>query len=332
MSRTAGASIHTRIPSPARARAALTRRGFLAGAAAALLPATAGCRCAGSPAGTGPGRGDGPDEPVAPPWHQLDFAPSGLYSEPGRALVSLPDGAAGLPIVIALHGRGETRSLDAGARGFRDDYGVDRVDGRLRAPPITADDLLGFTNDRRLAQINASLAAEPYRGVVLACPYAPDLRDRTPAGAAPYGRFLADVLLPRVREKAGAQPAPERTGIDGVSMGGRLALWVGFQRAETFGAVGAMQPALRVDEAASVAALARDARAKNPGLRIRLLSSEGDPFLPAVRATSEKMREAGVDHDLVVVPGPHDYAWNRGPGCAEMLLWQERVLRGLPSF
>lgn len=316
----------------------LTRRGFLAGAAAAALPAAAGCRCAGgspsggasgAPGGDGSGAGQGE---LAPPWRQLSFEPSAVYPEPGRALVSAPEGAATLPVVVALHGRGETRSLDVGARGFKDFYGVDRVDGRLRAPPITREDLLGFTNEARLAQINASLAAEPYRGVVLVCPFAPDLKDRSPSGAEPFGRFVTGVLLPKAREAAGAVAGPERTGIDGVSMGGRLALWIGFRFPEMFGAVGAMQPALRVEEAEGVAALAAEARAKNPKLRIRLLSSEGDPFLAAVKAASAKMREAGVEHDLVVVPGPHNYEWNKGPGCAEMLLWQERALRGLRSF
>jgi hypothetical protein len=262
----------------------------------------------------------------------LSFEPSPAYAEAERALVLVPEGAAALPIVVALHGRGESgRGLEAGARGFRDDYGVDRSDGRLRAPPITKADLLGFASDERLAKINASLAAQPYRGVVLACPYAPDLHDRSPAGAEPFGRFVVERLLAAAREKAGASPSVERTGIDGVSMGGRLALWVGFGSAEAFGAVGAMQPALRVEEAANVAALARAAREKNPKLRIRLLSSEGDPFLAAVKAASAKMNEAGVAHDLVIVAGPHSYEFNRGPGNVELLLWQERALRGLPS-
>jgi hypothetical protein len=30
----------------------------------------------------------------------------------------------------------------------------------------------------------------------------------------------------------------------------------------------------------------------------------------------------------LVVPGPHDYPFNRGPGAIEMLLWHDRVLRG----
>ena len=319
--------------SPPR-RDLLSRRDLLAGAAALALPSAAGCRCAGGPTASstiGDGAPPSAQPAVAPPWHELSFDPSPIYAEQERALVLVPEGAAALPVVVALHGRGETRSLDIGARGFRDFYGLDRIDGRLRAPPITRDDLLGFTNDERLSHINASLAAAPYRGVVLACPYAPDLRDRSFAGAEPFGRFVTEVLLPKAREEAGAPASPERTGIDGVSMGGRLALWIGLRFPEAFGAIGAMQPALKANEAGEVARLAASARSRNAKLRIRLLSSEGDPFLDAVKATSEAMRALSVAHDLVVVPGPHNYDWNRGPGCAEMLLWQERALRGLPS-
>lgn len=311
-----------------RSHLVLSRRDLLAGAAALSIPALAtSCQCSGGRAPTQTSHG-----PVVPPWREISFDPTPAYPEAERALVLVPEGAASLPVVVALHGRGESgRGLDAGARGFRDDYGLDRVDGRLRAPPITREDLLGFTTDQRLAQINASLASSPYGGVVLACPYAPDLRDRTFAGAEPFGRFVVETLVPKAREAAGAPANPERTGIDGVSMGGRLALWIGLRFPEAFGAVGAMQPALREGEADEVAKLAVAARAKNPKLRLRLLSSEGDPFLAAVKAVSAKLRESGVTHDLVIVPGPHDYAFNRGPGCAEMLLFQERALRGLPS-
>jgi hypothetical protein len=41
------------------------------------------------------------------------------------------------------------------------------------------------------------------------------------------------------------------------------------------------------------------------------------------------MKSAGVPNVLVVVPGPHDYPFNRGPAVYEMLLHHDRVLRGL---
>lgn len=111
-------------------------------------------------------------------------------------------------------------------------------------------------------------------------------------------------------------------------MGGRLALLVGLTRPDVFGAVGALQPAMKATEGAMFSALAGDAMKKNEIL-LRLVSSEADPFLSAIRATSETMRADGVTHEMLVVPGHHNYAWNRGPGGVEMVLWHERVLRGL---
>lgn len=270
-----------------------------------------------------------PARQVAPPWRDEVFAGDGGVHQ--RALVFTPGGAGEepLPLVVALHGRGESgRGLEVGARAWRDDYGLEEVERRLRAPPIVAADLGGFTTPDRLGRINASLAAAPYRGIAVACPYAPDLPDKSAAGSAGFARFVIEELLARARGNRAAPPDRRATGIDGVSMGGRLALLVGLGHPEVFGRVGALQPALRVDEARAFAALARDAR-KRADFALRLVSSEGDPFLPAVRALSARLVDEGVEHDLVVTPGPHDYAWNRGPGAAELLLWHERVARGL---
>jgi enterochelin esterase-like enzyme len=118
------------------------------------------------------------------------------------------------------------------------------------------------------------------------------------------------------------------TGIDGVSMGGRLALLVGLSRPDVFGAVGALQPALKASEGPMISELARAAMAKHP-VQLRLVSSEADPFLPAIRAVSTQLRADGVVHEFLVLHGHHDYEFNRGPGGTEMLLWHERALRGL---
>jgi len=44
------------------------------------------------------------------------------------------------------------------------------------------------------------------------------------------------------------------------------------------------------------------------------------------------MTDAGVDNELAVIPGPHDYEFNRGPGVYEMLVFHDRALRGEPMF
>ncbi|UQA61550.1 alpha/beta hydrolase [Polyangium aurulentum] len=266
-----------------------------------------------------------PPLPSGGPWKELSFA----APDEQRALVLVQPSPKPLPVLVALHGRGESgRGLDVGARAWRDDYHMDRIDGRLRAPPLVPGDLLDMARPERLARLNASLFADPYQGLVVVCPYTPDLRDRSANGAQGFARFVTDALLPRARAEASTISTRAATGIDGVSMGGRLALLVGLTHPETFGAVGALQPALRAEEAPTFAALARSAVDKHP-IALRLVSSDGDPFLTAVRALSEELNKVGVAHELVVTPGPHDYAWNRGPGGAEMLLWHERVQRGL---
>ena len=260
-------------------------------------------------------------------WKDLSFPPP----DEQRALVLATPSARPLPVLVALHGRGESgRGLEIGAHAWRDDYGLDRLDRRLHAPPLTGVDLEGFFRPDRLVRLNDSLAKNPYEGLVVACPYTPVVADRTERGAVPFGRFVTEVLLPRTHAEAKASSDRAATGIDGVSMGGRLALLVGFAHPEVFGAIGALQPALKPEEAPHFAALARAAMDRHP-FAFRLASSDDDPFLPAVRALSAALADVKVPHELVVTPGPHDYAWNRGPGGAEMLLWHERVLRGLAA-
>jgi len=262
-------------------------------------------------------------------WQDLAFEPSADVPEGERALLFAP--GRDLPLLVALHGRGESgRGLEVGAHGWRDDYLLEHMHDRLRAPPLTAADLGGMASSARLGRINASLQAKPFAGLSVACPYTPDLPDRSPEGAAGFGRFVVDTLIPRARTASGCKPERAATGIDGVSMGGRLALFVGLTHPEAFGAIGALQPALRPEEAPMISQLAQAAAAKLP-LVLRLVSSEADPFLPAVRAVSERLRADGVTHEMLVVPGNHDYEFNRGPGGAEMLVWHERVLRGLAA-
>ena len=142
-------------------------------------------------------------------------------------------------------------------------------------------------------------------------------------------RFIEKVLIARTRKEFELATDRKQTGIDGVSMGGRIALLLGLSHPALFGAVGALQPAIGVDDAPWLSELAAKAVSTAP-LALRLVSSEGDPFLAAVRALSKRLDVDGVKHQLVITPGPHDYVWNRGPGSAELLLWHERVLRGHP--
>lgn len=250
-------------------------------------------------------------------------------------VVSVPERTPGerFPVLIALHGRGETmKGPERGARGWIDDYALIRAAERLAHPPLVAADFESFVDAPRLATLNHALAAKPYRGLIVVCPYLPDvLSSDDPFGQAPpLAQFLIDVLLPKVFAETPAVGTPASTGIDGVSLGGRAALAVGLLRPRAFGSIASLQAALEPANTNELVERARSALAKNPKLRLRLLTSSGDYYLATLGTIHGALDAAGVPHDYVVVQGPHDYAFNRGPGALEMLAYHDRVLRGAP--
>ena len=237
------------------------------------------------------------------------------------------------PVLIALHGRGETlKGPERGARGWVDDYALPRALARLAAPPLAAADFEGFVERPRLDTLNRALAEHPYQGLIVVCPYLPDLLsgDEPFSHAPPLAKFLVDQLLPKIYAETPALGTPAATGIDGVSLGGRASLSVGLLRPESFGAVASLQAALDPENANDLANRALGALKKNPALHLRLLTSSGDYYLGALTTIHAGLAYAKVPHDYVVVSGPHAYAFNRGPGALEMLTYHDRVLRGLP--
>lgn len=233
------------------------------------------------------------------------------------------------PVVVALHGLGEAqRGVARGFLGWNADYHLPHAYEALFRGRLERVDLMGFVRREHLNRLNAWLATGAFEGVAVVAPYTPALLD--PASAqdlARYGDWLAGPLLEQVRERyPGLSRAKEGTGIDGVSLGGRIALEVGFRHPDAFGAVGGIQPAVRGDSARLTELVHLDA-----GQRVRLLTSDGDGFLAATRELSAALGERGVPHDLVVSPGPHDYAFNRGPGAIELLRFGQMALRPEPA-
>lgn len=236
--------------------------------------------------------------------------------------VGWPRGASSdLPIVVALHGAGEARrGRGRGHLGWPRDYALVAAFAALLRGPLTAADYRELVSATHLRRRNRTLRERAFRGLVVVAPYTPNLLSE-PVGAASiaaYGDWIAGPLLDAVRAEVSVA-SRTRAGIDGVSLGGRMALEVGLRHPERFQSVGAIQPAIRghVDEVAALA---------SPGQSLRLLSSDDDPFLRATRALSEAWTTRALAHELVVTPGPHDYAFNRGPGSIELLFFHDRVL------
>jgi enterochelin esterase-like enzyme len=265
-------------------------------------------------------------------WH-YDSTPFGA----SEVVVAIPEGGAPdqkWPVLVAFHGRGESlRGAKRGARGWIDDYALPKTTRRLARPPLTEQDLLGFVTAEHLTELNHELAATPYRGLIVVCPFLPDIlrNGRAEADGKLLAGFVVDELLPRVYRETPAIGTPASTGIDGVSLGGRAALMVGFERPEAFGAIDALQPALDDEELGRFAELAQNARAKNPMVALRLLTSDEDYFLEPTRALSHLLGVRGIAHRLDVVAGTHSYEFNRGPGGYEMLLFHDRALRAAPA-
>ena len=232
-----------------------------------------------------------------------------------------------LPLLFALHGRGEAVKGPAeGVMGWPRDYALVRAIQRVCNPPLATDDFEGFVEAARLKTHNDALAKRPFAGLVVVCPYSPDVELRKPPQVKEYGDYLVRVVLPRAKKELPVIGSPASTGIDGVSLGGALSLRIGLGNAELFGAIGTLQAAIGEDQVPDFTDLARAGRAKNPKVSLRLLTSKDDYFRNAIKAASQSWKEAGIAHELEVVPGPHDYPFNRGPGAIEMLLWHDRVL------
>jgi iron(III)-salmochelin esterase len=231
-----------------------------------------------------------------------------------------------LALLVALHGRGEARKGPRrGGLGWPEDYALLRALDRARRLPIQAEDYEGHAEPKRLGEINQSLANANPQDFVIACPYVPDLDLREASQVDAYSKWLVMNLLPTLRELDFVATTVERTGIDGVSLGGAIALHAGFSYPNTFGVVGALQAAIQVSDGAAWGERAARA-AKVRSSRIRLVTSSQDYFRDSVRNLSEVLRGRKVEHEFYEVKGPHDYSFNRGPGCYELLEFHRRAL------
>ncbi len=290
---------------------------------------------ASSTADAAPGASSDPTRPRrarAAPLLDAEGRPTKL---PTIALVPEPrTPSERFPALIALHGLGEARKgPERGAWGWVRDYALDVAFARLAAGDLRSEDFHGFVTPSRLTALRDDLARRPFAGLAVLCAYTPDLLQRPSLdNAKELGRRLFDEVLPAARATLPILAAPHATGIDGVSLGGRAALLVGLAHPRELAAVGALQAAIQLPEAEPLAARAAIAIAAQPSLRLRLVTSKRDFYRAEIAALDAALTRRDVPHRHEVLPGPHDYPWNQGPGALEMLLYHDRVLRGMDAI
>jgi hypothetical protein len=234
-----------------------------------------------------------------------------------------------VPLVVLLHGLGETGDERAGAFAWLERYGLGSADDRLRRPPIARTTSLPYWTSAHLAEVNAALAAEPFRGLAFACPYTPNVaKAKSPEAALDrYAAWITDTLVPRVRAIAPVFPDAARTSIDGCSLGGYVGLEVFLRRPEAFAAWGGVQAAVGAHRASSYAERLAAMIQRTGARRIHIETSSGDPFHDANVALADALSRHGIARDLSVLPGPHDQPWLREIGTIEMLAWHDRLPR-----
>lgn len=231
-------------------------------------------------------------------------------------------------VLILLHGLGETGNELLGIHAWGERYGLVRAYERLMKPPVARENpKLGYLDDERANELNASLEKTPFAGPVMVCPVTPNPYKRDAAEIFErYGNWLERVLLPGVRRRLGIGDAPLAVGLDGCSLGGYVGLEVLLGRPGLFASFGVVQPAIGQANAARYAERVAAAIARVGPLPIHVETSSRDPYREPSKIFSRKLGELGVPNQFRLSEGPHDQPWLREVGTLEMLLWHDRQL------
>ncbi len=234
------------------------------------------------------------------------------YLEPGRTL----------PLAVLLHGLGETGNERLGAYAWVEKYGLGSAWQRMKRAPIERTSTRGEWTDARLAEVNAELAARPFRGMALACPFMPNPSSAGELDA--YARWIEESLLPRVRKEAPLGADATQTYLCGVSLGGYVSLEVLVRLPHLFGAWAGVQTAIGTFAAPGYAEKIAKGWKGVPHPML-LLTSTQDHWKASSEALAAAFKASGLATTYRVVPGPHDQPWLREAGTIEALLWLDRI-------
>lgn len=248
-----------------------------------------------------------------------------------RAMVLAPKRlAAGekAPVLVLFHGLGEAKEGHAsGTFAWLDRYGLGSSYARLRAPPLASVEKRHDLTPDRASALTAELGGHPFEGLVLVCPFTPNVWSfKSPETALDaLTTFVTGALLDRIAREVTASD-PTRVGVDGCSLGGFVALEVFARRPDRFATAGVVQPAIAARSIERYAdALAGAAGKTLRGVHVE--SSKADPFLGVSEKLARALGDRHVANEFIAPKGPHDQPFLRDVGTIEMLLWHDRALR-----
>jgi enterochelin esterase-like enzyme len=236
-----------------------------------------------------------------------------------------------VPLLVLLHGLGETHDQKVGVRAWLDRYGLSGAYDRLRTPPVEplTEDSPYWTKER-LAEVNEMLAAQPFRGMAIACPFTPNV-SKSKLGRETaldrYADWITDVVIPRARQEANVLPTGRHTYLDGCSLGGYVGIEVFLRKPKEFCAWGGLQGAFGKHRVASYAKRVKELIDTHGKRHIHIETSTLDTFREVNESFSAALTKEGVAHDFIMPPGPHNQPFLRDSGTIEMLLWHDRLPR-----
>ncbi len=241
------------------------------------------------------------------------------------AVVLVPQHAPGakLGVLVALHGRGEAlKGPASGARAFVDDYGLLTAWKWLAGTPQSTQPPL---TERYRLELQRNLREQPFSGMVVLMPFVPDIfqKDRMFSSNHDYAPVLRHFAERALRELP-VDDDRARWALDGISLGGRVALATGPLLADRFGTVAAIQAAIDEKELSTLRRLMHEAQLAHPELHYSLVTSEQDYFREVLFEFHQALDSGGVKHEFTLLPGDHSYAFNRGPGATHLLLYHDR--------
>ncbi len=236
-----------------------------------------------------------------------------------------------MPLLVLLHGLGETHDQHIGARAWVDRYGLGTAYDRLRTPPVERlYKKYRYWTDERLAEVNASLKKTPLAGMAIACPYTPNVY-KSPLGRKNvldrYADWITETVIPRARKEANVLDTMKHTYLDGCSLGGYVGAEVFLRKPKQFCAWGTLQGALGAHRVQGYADRIAKIIEEHGPRHIHVETSTADAFRKVNQTFSKALKKKGVAHDFIMPPGPHNQRFLRDSGTIEMLLWHDRLPR-----